>query len=82
MEVRYVYDNTEVVKTGRIARKQARKAVKRSERSPTRNDDLLYEVTPANEDDGGWKKWVKQMDLYEIVNEQDNRGIEEEDISS
>lgn len=83
MEVRYVYDNTEVIKTGRIARKQQpANTIRRSDRSPTRLVEQLHEVTPASSDDGCWKKWVKQTDLYEIIDEQNNRGIEEEDLSA
>jgi len=61
----YIYDNTEVVKTGRKAEKQAEVKPKRSERTPQTND-VLFEITPADQETGSWKKWVRQSDLYII----------------
>jgi len=54
----YVYNETEVVKTGRVAKKQLRKRV-----------DEKFEVTPKDKENGSWKKWVHETDLYEIIDE-------------
>lgn len=51
----YVYHDTEVKMTGRIATKTGSRG----------QQETLYEITPL--DDGPtWKKWVKLGDLYEI----------------
>jgi len=52
----YVYDNVEVIKTG----KQARKTLASGKL------DVLNEVTPKDADIGTWKKWVRDSDLYEV----------------
>ena len=62
----YIFDNTEVVKTGRKAIKGKEQKQKRSSRTPS-NPDILYEVTPADTENGTWKKWVRHSDLYEII---------------
>lgn len=62
----YIYDNTEVVKTGRKAVKSKDTNNKRSARTPP-SQDILFEIKPADPDNGSWKKWVRQADLYEIV---------------
>ena len=64
----FVWNDTEVKKTGRVAKKEQRKSTVRSNRRPSRID-VLYEITPANEDDGTWKKWIRHEDLYAIVDE-------------
>lgn len=51
----YVLNDIEVKKTGRIA---TREALGRKQE--------LIEVTPANENDGTWKKWVPLSTLFEI----------------
>ena len=66
----YVYENTEVKKTGRIAKKES-KLYKRSERTPTRID-ILHEITPVDDEIGTWKKWVRDEDLYEILQGKNN----------
>lgn len=66
----YIYDNMEVVKTGRKAAKSVPPKKKRSERTPT-NQDILFEITPADPDDGTWKRWVRQSDLYEIIEQKE-----------
>ncbi len=53
----YVYDNTEVVQTGR-------QAVKNLASGKT---DTLIEITPKSLSFGAWKKWVRVKDLYEVV---------------
>jgi hypothetical protein len=52
----YVYDSVEVVKTSRTASKNLSSGKK----------DLLIEITPAASTTGTWKKWVREIDLYEI----------------
>ena len=53
---RYVYDNVEVVKTGRTASKPLRSG----------KVDELYEVTPIDTIIGSWKKWVRDAELFEV----------------
>lgn len=53
---RYVYDNVEVVKTGRTAKKALRSG----------KVDELFEVTPVEAFDGTWKKWVREGELFEV----------------
>lgn len=59
----YVYKNTEVVKTGRIAQSQT---------VGRRGKHHLYEITPANTDEGSWTTWVRETDLYEIIDTRTN----------
>ena len=51
----YVFEGTEVKLTGRTAKKEG-----------IQKELLLYEVTPIDETDGGWKRWVRLTDLYSI----------------
>ena len=53
---RYVYDNVEVIKTGRTAKKPLRSG----------KVDELFEVTPVEAFDGTWKKWVRDGELFEV----------------
>lgn len=53
---RYVYDNVEVVKTGRSAQKPLRSG----------KVDELFEITPVEHIDGTWKKWVREIELFEV----------------
>lgn len=53
----YVYENTEVVKTGRTATQKLRSG----------RISIKYEVTPAILQDGTWKKWVFEEDLMVIT---------------
>ena len=55
----YVYNGTEVIMTGRTASKKIRG---RGEGRLI----TLHEIKPSNEDDGSWKKWVKESELYEV----------------
>lgn len=52
----YVYDSVEVIKTSRTASKNLSSGKK----------DSLIEITPAASTTGTWKKWVREIDLYEI----------------
>ena len=54
----YVYDGTEVKKTGRTAKRE----VPRLKGEPIVMQ--LVEITPA--DDTGWLKWVKPEELFII----------------
>lgn len=56
----YVYDNAEVKKTGRTASKTLKSGAK----------DHLVEVTPVDPMVGSWKKWVREIELFEVS--QDN----------
>lgn len=53
----FVHDAVEVKKTGRTAEKAM----------PGGKKMVLCEVTPVNEYDGTWKKWVNPQALFEIV---------------
>jgi hypothetical protein len=52
----YVLNDTEVKLTGRKATRNA----------PGGKQQELVEVTPADEDNGTWKKWVPKSSLFEI----------------
>lgn len=52
----YVLNDTEVKLTGRVAKRAA----------PGGKETELVEVTPADEDNGTWKKWVPRASLFEI----------------
>jgi len=51
----------EVVLTGKTAKRE----IGGTGRAAVRVD-MIYEITPANKDDGSWKKWVRMTDLYEV----------------
>ncbi len=55
-EQTYVYDNIEVVMTGRTATKSLRSG----------RVETLYEISPKLTVVGSWKKWVRIEDLYEV----------------
>ncbi len=57
----YVYDNTEVVKTGRTAARNLSSG----------KQDVQFEVTPKFPMNGNWKKWVRESDLYLIEGDTD-----------
>ncbi len=59
-ETTYVYDGTEVRKTGRVAEKQTA-----THHSGPIKVHTLVEITPVGETDG-WKKWVDPKHLYEV----------------
>ena len=52
----FVYDNVEIRKTGREAHRK----------TTSGKPDVLLEVTPASENSGAWKKWVRETELYEV----------------
>ena len=53
----FVYENVEVIKTGRCANKTL----------PSGKKDTLFEITPKHSTSGSWKKWVRQTELFEIT---------------
>lgn len=63
MSERYVYNGTEVEMTGRVAKKD----IPMRGRNTT-HLSFLYEITPVDNEEGSWKKWVQMGELYEIVN--------------
>ena len=58
----WVFENTEVVMTGRKAKKTMRSG----------KDDILYEITPRHTTSGSWKKWADLNQMYQIINENDD----------
>jgi hypothetical protein len=52
----YVYDGVEVTKTARTASKSLSSGKR----------DILVEITPVSSFTGNWKKWIREIDLYEI----------------
>lgn len=61
-KAQYVYQDTEVRLTSRTAIKR-----KTTGRNVGQIATTLYEITPADDEDGSWKKWVRVEDLYEII---------------
>jgi len=53
----YVFGEIEVKKTGRTAKKQM---------PGTRAPLVVEEITPVNDYDGTWKKWVQPSALFTI----------------
>lgn len=60
MEKTFVYDGTEVRKTGRTAVRKISQAPGKQPR-----ELLIVEITPVSEFD--WKKWVSPDQLYEVI---------------
>jgi hypothetical protein len=54
----FVFEGTEVVKTGRTAVRKI---------GPASKEFVLYEVKPVDTT-FDWKKWVRPEDLYEVRN--------------
>jgi hypothetical protein len=52
----FVYENNEVVKTGRTAKKNLTSG----------KVDVLFEITPKDQTLGTWKKWVRDADLFTV----------------
>jgi hypothetical protein len=68
MKSTYIYNNTEVKCTGRVAVKTK---VERKDGKRVNSELKLYEVTPADPEQGSWVNWVALEDLY-IIMEDDN----------
>lgn len=65
----YVFENTEVVLTGRRAEREIphkRTRAGAGGRAVPRTDELV-EITPEDKEDGSWKKFVRMTDLYKIT---------------
>lgn len=58
----YVFNGTEVVLTGRTAKRE----IKSSGRHSAPRIDILHEIKPADAEDGSWKKWVRKTELYKV----------------
>jgi len=56
----YVFENIEVVKTGRTATRKL----------PSGKSDILIEVTPADQNLASWKKWVNPNTLFTVVGDE------------
>lgn len=56
----YIYENIEVHLTGRFAKRGSEESNQHS----TKN--LLCEITPVDENQGTWKKWVSFATLYKV----------------
>ncbi len=50
----YVYENVEVRKTGRTAKRTLE----------SKKEEMLVEITPQNDKDGLWHKWVPERVLF------------------
>jgi len=59
----YIYNDTEVKFTGRTAEKSLPATGRRNSEPKIM---ILHEITPADIENGSWKKWVRTNDLYEI----------------
>lgn len=64
----YVYDGTEVRKTGRVAIRE-RTAPTRTKfpQPPSSYGGTLVEIEPVDPD-MSWKKWVSESQLYTVAN--------------
>lgn len=56
MQEEYLYEHIPVVMTGRNATRFL----------PSGKIDELFEITPYDQSQGSWKKWVHAVDLYRI----------------
>lgn len=61
----YIFNDTEVKLTGRIAEK-AIPVIVRNKENKKPKISTLYEITPLDKELGSWKKWIRLVDLYEI----------------
>ena len=61
----YVYENIEVVLTGRTAEREVGRDTKRTKKRL----DVQVEITPKDKADGSWKKFIRMTDLYKIADE-------------
>ena len=67
----YVYNGTEVILTGRAARRSVQKSSRRTKKSsnqPVETVETIYEIKPADPESIQWVKWVKIDDLFKIQN--------------
>lgn len=66
----YVYRGTEVILTGRKASRQGQNQPTRRNAGAT-SEEVLFEIVPADPENGTWSSWVKKEELYIIIS--DNR---------
>lgn len=59
----YVYNEILVTKTGRTATKTVQKQTLKSEIS---KESIIIEVQPVDIEDGTWKRWVAEKDLFVV----------------
>ena len=63
----YVYENIEVVLTGRTAERELpSKTTRRGGKTEPRIDELV-EIKPKDKADGSFAKFVRMTDLYKIL---------------
>jgi hypothetical protein len=63
----YVYNETEVVLTGRTAEKPLPALTSRGKNKGVEpRMSVLHEITPRDKESITWKKWVRLTDLFEI----------------
>jgi hypothetical protein len=67
---KYVYDEIEVVLTGRRALKQNPTSRRTTHATNRATSIVLVEITPVDIEQGSWKKWVKETDLFTIMEEE------------
>lgn len=65
MSKTYVFGEIEVVLTGKIAKREINTSSRRRKGIDAKVD-TKHEITPANQVNGSWTKWVRMSDLYEI----------------
>lgn len=63
MEEHYIYEDTEVVLTGRQATRNKSTSNRRRDVDTT---EIRVEITPSDKESGSWKKWVQVNDLFVI----------------
>lgn len=61
----YVFNGIEVKLTGREATKDIPKVNRRTQVKEVVKE-VRVEITPANDSDGDWKKWVEMTELFTI----------------
>lgn len=57
----YVFNGTLVTKTGRVAKKTTNKETLRASRTV---EEQIVEIVPVDIEDGTWKRWVAESDLF------------------
>lgn len=63
---KYVYKGTEVILTGRFAKRDVETTSSQRKQNSEILEDILYEIVPADPKNGSWSSWVKQEELYTI----------------
>lgn len=63
----FVFNNTEVKLTGRTANKELKSTRRGAKANANPTVAVLFEITPIDQLNGSWKKWVKMAELFEIT---------------